>query len=984
MKAGAVGARAGARLAKRDTGGPTMQSLHASTRRARWRCAILGLVVGAALAGGPVAAQPETARFRVTDRVVLGEMMPFTTTIGGIGNALVGSDFEPRAFRNKLIVTEAAANRVIASPDALTDFGTLREGALDGAEVEVFRIEDGGWHLLRSDRIAEGGHAASSWLPATGPRMVPAQDTRFLWRWRRVHRQNAETWFTVRAVDRDGGMSAPATPIMMRSPAEIGPSKRPNNRLVNAPSGMDATAPAGRGAGAPTGLSARLTPEGYAELTWTAPPGRVAGYVVYASEVPPDRHRGHFLELEGDGPPLEPGDRVFVRKMIVPGPDEPVVSDEVWNSFNGARLATLDLLNNHSGEREGGYWTLERHPPDTPVSDPGETFLRLSYSPADEASIGRYAFAGTDQSYYEVLHPGETYRAEVWLRGQADAPVEFRLTGPLDDLGPFRMPVTDTWQKHVVEFTVPRLLENRIAGRMELYFPGTGTVDVDNYRVYRAAAPWMGWQPEDLEAIRASGMSHLRTHTLIKTGTVTYDLAQLLDPERPITGRRPNSASLAQSLVLADEAQMDPWIQVEPHLSRAEWLGLAEYLAAPFDPAVDSATDKPWAALRAAQGRPDPWVDAFGTVFFEVGNETWNGLFAPWTFDGARDGRRGARLSSGTVYGLYQEYVLSVLRESPYWDALAPKLVPVLGGRSRSTYGADAALASPSSTVLTAAHYIGGWDEDEGPAAADAEGLFRVLTAIPQQIAVRGRALAEDQAAVNARRDRPIAIGTYEAGPGYALDGLNNRSVSREEVDEQERAMKSKAAGTATLDAFLTLAGSGYAVQNFFTFGRGGYWSSHAPWYKGGHAYPSWDLLALFNREGLGDMLAVETLDVPRADLPRVRRQRPALEDAPLVAVHATRSGDRMTVVVVSRRVPDYPVPGDPGRTRVEIDLPFRNADNTVVYSMTGAYNAHNVDGPEVRLETRDAGPLLEPGRLVVPELGPGETLVFVLDGVSG
>lgn len=102
-------------------------------------------------------------------------------------------------------------------------------------------------------------------------------------------------------------------------------------------------------------------------------------------------------------------------------------------------------------------------------------------------------------------------------------------------------------------------------------------------------------------------------------------------------------------------------------------------------------------------------------------------------------------------------------------------------------------------------------------------------------------------------------MGTYEAGPGYSLNGLNGALVTHEQSQTQEQVMKSLAAGTATLDAFLARAYRGFATQNYFTMGEGTLWTSHAKWYRGGQAYPAWELISLFNREGGREILRTET-----------------------------------------------------------------------------------------------------------------------------
>ena len=369
-------------------------------------------------------------------------------------------------------------------------------------------------------------------------------------------------------------------------------------------------------------------------------------------------------------------------------------------------------------------------------------------------------------------------------------------------------------------------------------------------------------------------------------------------------------------------------------------------------------------------------------MIFEIGNETWNGIMRPWIFSGMKDAATGKRYKKGEVYGLYQEYVLSVLRESPYWPALAPQLVPVIGGWARNIeYGQSAMAMSPNSQLLAHAAYNGGWDEGEGPVRPTPQGFSSVLTQTLSTALPRAREQEKVAQTLSKTRPTPVVAGTYEAGPGYALNGLNGARVSPEQALLQNQVMKSVAAGTATLDSFLLRAYHGFKVQNFFTFG-GALWASHAKWQNGGQSYPPWKLLALFNREGLGDMLAVETHSVPTINLePSKRREK--VRNGPLVGVYATRVGQRLTLVVVSRRVPNYPKSNDDGRTAVSIDLPITKADKLTLHHLTGGFAAHNLNSSAAQLvQDQQAVPSTLP-RLDIPVLEAGETLIYVFDGVQ-
>ncbi|MBN2447655.1 MAG: hypothetical protein JXO22_13055, partial [Phycisphaerae bacterium] len=238
---------------------------------------------------------------------------------------------------------------------------------------------------------------------------------------------------------------------------------------------------------------------------------------------------------------------------------------------------------------------------------------------------------------------------------------------------------------------------------------------------------------------------------------------------------------------------------------------------------------------------------------------------------------------------------------------------------------------------------------------------------------------------------RNTRLGTYEAGPGYALNGLNNAKATKEQAAEQERVMKSKLAGTATLDSFLARAYYDFDLQNFFTFSEGSTWSSHAKWYRGGQSYPCFLTLELFNNEGLGDMLKTEMLSVATVDTAKFRR-RAAVRGAPLAAVYATRSGARVNVFCISRRFAGYPDPDDV-YTPFTVRLPFKSAASITLHRMVGEPTDHNIDAERIRLASSVIDPTttLKDGTFAIneamggdaPGLPPAETFLYVFDGTD-
>lgn len=986
--------------------------LFEATRRISSRCRLLpgglrwlSVLVLALLAGNDSQSQTGAAAnvpalFQVEETVIQPGVGAFAATIGAFGNNLFrsGSGFEPMVFRARYLALEDSPDRVLANPDDVSHWDTLRDGALDGADVFVYRIERGRFGLVRQDRVAQGGFAASGWLPLLPDgQLVDAAEPRFRFRWDAYNRPGVPYWFTVRAIDRQGRLSPHAKPVAVIRPEHAG-TGAVANRLTQAPRRGSAG-----GAGslpAPAGLRTSLGADGVLTLDWSPVPGDdLAGYAVYRADAAPEAQQGFHLRLSQA--PADPrqhiraGDLVVVSKKFYGTSRTQLHSNRVWGADGENRIFMPGMVDFFPDEDPRRTWALVTHPPGTPVTDPGETFLRLELDQGVTQPIGAYNHSGTGQDWYDVLEP-RPYRVEVWLRRQGTGNVRFRLTGHYAS-GPNPVPAIEfrpdeKWRHFSATFTPPAVQTGDRPNQMLLEFSGPGRFDVDNFRVYRADTPFLDYGAAEYDELRRSGMSALRTHGLVKTGRVTYDLEQLTNPGGVIAGTdRLNT--LPQTLNMLRRAAVRPWLQIEPHLSPVEWLGLLEYLAAPYDPAADTPRNKPWAHKRFAQGQSRPWTDEFPALDLELGNETWNRLMRPWTFTEMTDAATGQRYSAGQVYGLYQEHVACTLRSSPYWRqaGLDRKLGLVLGGWNGLPYGRDAAGASPASSAMLIGCYNGGWDEGEGAPDTSPASYFSVLNQVSQSAAPTTRRHLAELAEINDRRTSPpMRLGCYEAGPGYALHGLNGARVTPAQAEQQERVMKSLAAGTATLDAFLARASLGMATQSFFTFNAGSRWSSHAKWYRGGQAYPSWQLLALFNREAAGaDMLAVKTLSVPSASLPASAR-RPAVHLAPLVAAYALRSGDRLGVFLVSRKVPGYLDHADDGYTPVTLKLPFRSAGRVTLHRAAGDHAAHNVDAGRVRIETlrlpgESFGPVVQVDARTGSDargLPPATTLLYVFEDV--
>ena len=929
--------------------------------------------------------------------MVQENVLPFTATISGVGNSLIneGGGFEPVVYSTRYLALEASPSRVVVAPAALSHFDSLRDGFLDQATVHVYRIENGKFRMVREDRIAAGGFHVSGWQPALDDhRLVAPANPRFVYRWEPWNRPRATYYLTVRAMDKSGNLSPAAAAVAIDWPGNVAKDEPANALIDFRPSRVRRLMnklPSIGAVSAPKNLRGKLDTNGALTLQWDpVDDGSLAGYVVYRSDYPPQAQKGFFFQLAR--PPaspdenIRPGDLVMVSKKIYAPSRNRFLSNRVWGAENEYGKILPGLVKFFPDEDASRSWRLAPHARNTPVEDPGETYLELKLPAGAREALYTYNHSGTGQDWYEVLQK-RPYKIEVWLRQEAGTgSVRFKLGGFYDrapqKIEPVESRVGREWKKYVATFTPPAVQPGADAGNMMLEFTGPGVFSVDNFRVYRADADYLDLLPEEYAAISAAHLSALRTHGSIKTDVRSYDVEQLTNSAGVISGTQKLN-TLPQILNVMRKAGVRPWLQIEFHLAPQDWLALAEYLAAPYDPKLDSPAAKPWAYKRYAQGQSRPWADEFDRIYLELSNETWNRMFYPWVFDAMSDAATGKSYSPGQVYGLFQESVIAQLRASPYWRraGLNDKVQFVLGGWASQSYGAEAASASPSSDLMAVGAYIGGWDEGEGPPAMNRASLFDLLSHVSQSIPVAERHLKEADE-LRKRGHGKLRIGTYEAGPGYAMNGLNNARVTEEQFRAQEQVMKSLAAGTATLDAFLARAYRGFEVQNFFTFGRGHLWTSHAKWYLGGQAYPSWKVLALFNREATGDMLRTETLSVPTADL-KVFERRPAVKDAPLAAVYATRAPGRLNLFVLSRKVEGF--------TPVTVELPFERAGSITLYRMGGAPEANNLMADNVKIEKLEIPASQFSRRFSVDAssgadergLPPAATFLYVFEGIT-
>ena len=891
-----------------------------------------------------------------------------TTERPPVENFLTGGEYEGFNFRTRFLADADAENAIPLSWADATGWDTIREGFYDGATARVYRIKDGKFVNVRTGKVAK--HRASGWGVTVGDKLVPPGHHNFEWNFENYNSPDAPYYFAVVAVGKDGTWSVPSNAIELKRP-ETCESKASNEGLeaFKWPATGFGTA---KGPVPPTPANFKIAGEkdGVFTFSWdeVSDPG-IAGYLVLISDYAPDAHRGYGFDLDGkaSGPDqqIKKGDMVFIDHRLMDFSRRKHTSNRVWGDWASSGLQ--DIYPGQLGESAGHTWSLVPHPgpipPEFAAADRGRACLRIDMKDAEKISLKQFNHAGPGQNWWPVLKVGRPYLVEFWARqeGMADPNVHFGFSAVHEATIKTDFNIGGDWKKYSFEFTPTEEWppENQTIGQMMLSFAGPGTLWLDGWRVYPKDTCYMGIPAEDLAALRDSGMEFFRTHMFVKSGK-SYFLDDLTSKPGVVASRGNISpthyeSTLPMVLGFLKEAGVNPWLQVEMSFSEDEWQGLVEYLAAPYDPAKDTPESKPWAYKRYSMGQQKPWTDEFGKFIFEISNETWNPLFRPWIFSwmSMTDASTGRAYRHGELAGLMTGYILEQMKKSPYWSALEPKMEVAIGGwlieLKDDGYGQAACKVCPDIKHDLVANYNGGWDEGAAVLKADDAGYRLALTVTPHYIQDKNSQLAGTRDRLAAAGTK-FQIGTYEAGPGYAAPN----TISHEQEETESQVQKSLAAGTATLDCFLDGAQQGFKLQNYFTFSRGRhYWSSHADARRGGQAYPSWKALTLYNNHAQGDFLVVQPVSAP-ADKLEKTKTRNEVEAAPLTGVYATRDGDRYSVFVLSRKLDNYPYPGDDGYTPVTLNLPFKSAKKITLYKMAGDPRAANLDAENVKIEKQE------------------------------
>jgi len=644
------------------------------------------------------------------------------------------------------------------------------------------------------------------------------------------------------------------------------------------------------------------------------------------------------------------------------------------------------------------------HPQPLPaeMDDAGETCMEVKAT-AGEQTISQIVFIGTQHGneslWYGQLEPGQHYRLEVWLRQDGlgnDGTVVFSYGKGYPDIRQ-SFKVNNEWQKFTADFTGPERPAQPWHFGHTFTFTGPGRLWMENCRIFRYDRPEDAAKryvpnatvlDELLKSQPATGPKGAHriwflTRDATMSSILSWHANSQVSPDWNTSVRGTMDMTLPMGLTFdlytgpGPQSRMKPWLVLQHILhSEQDWLNFIEYLAAPYDPKVDTPQAKPWAYKRFVQrGSGTPWTEEFSEIIVEFGNETWhNGVFADWLGFSTRN----AVHQGGREYGLFTRYLVENMLKSPYWKAqkLEQKIRFALGanydgridkdGAVRG-YGEEAMQANPYATILGHANYVGPkWETGEYSARVyDDHGVQECLLSFltgPQAGQIRmGQAR---EALAKSHHDYDIAA--YEGGPGgYALPG----SAAPEQVETNEKYGKSLAQAAGTLDAWMRSYMYGWTYQCFLGYGQGNHWNSHTVLADGFRPCPAWLALTMRNRCASGDLMAVEEKAVPT-----LQRKKDAY---PLLGAYALRDGNRWSVFLVSRKLNGEHDGTDfgSGQTPVTLHLPFAKAAKITLHKLSGDPRLTNREKLNFAIESQDIpASAVDKGILAVnPQSGGGK-----------
>ncbi len=625
-------------------------------------------------------------------------------------------------------------------------------------------------------------------------------------------------------------------------------------------------------------------------------------------------------------------------------------------------------------------------PTDTPDEmEAGKGVLLATPDDGGVVELWNKQFGATgrpDAFYYGMLDEGNTYRFEAWAKVQDtdtgrlifgfgenrhDAIEQGYFGHKLEDA--FKL--DNTWQRVGYTFKAPSTpTQGGIYGAV-LRYVGKGALLLDNVKLFPIEdesdidKPFVIYKPLFDEMVNSQPTSGRKGACRFWAGLTEGRMEALCDwmPDNVIllgssVRMRPHHlTTIPKALTIleatGDSAQtrMVPWIILQVMHDEDEHRQLVEYLAASYDPAVDTPQSKPMAYKRVKQrGHNRPWTEDFREIIIEMGNENWhNRAHTGWI----GMGRYGHINGGGAEYGLWNKYMAGEMAKSPYWDQ--DKITICIGGSYYTYidgkgiphgYGYDSTIkADGAGDYHTHATYIGPrWETGEkSQSSIDDEGVQRTLYSYRPAIEREWSRHVKSQKRL-LELGFKTQITAYEGGPS----GFGYRAKSRAEEEAGEYYGKSSAMGTAIFDAWIDAWEKGWTYQCYLEYGQGKWWRSHTSIPMGFRPSPGFLAQAMINKTIANyDLLKVEVSGGTKLDLTHILNKRDRDEKAMVqtLAAHASGSSDYVAVGLANLSLQDD--------QHVNITTPLSSVSQVTLYYLTGDPRDTNLQKLSVQLKSK-------------------------------
>jgi len=639
---------------------------------------------------------------------------------------------------------------------------------------------------------------------------------------------------------------------------------------------------------------------------------------------------GEF-ELEHTGAPLADNDYVWLR-----GPEAPRAVPDAQEGEQMLGIGDFRL------EAETGVTHDFVPDPD----DPGNQVLRLNFPPT-----GARMYGGA--KHYIRATPNTTYHVTVRARSamaNANIGVNIQNLGIPGGEAGHRISFTpdgsaelgDGWRE--LRFTGTTYANSDIArnfsGVSVVIAANTsesaeGHAYLDKLRLEdESAVSGTGFIEPVVETLREARPGVLRFYGTAGLGSTVESITSAGTTDAPWTFTSlaaffrfsSTDTVLDQWMQLSREVDALPWITVGSTNTPDDWYRLISYLAAPADFDAD-------ARRRASHGHSQPWLDAFDTIYLEIGNEWWNNIFRPYY------------LPFPDKYGELCRTIIQRVREHPHFDP--DKIKIIAGGWAINAHHWNRVVdaASEGHDLISLAPYLlYGLDrfstpeEKYGALFADVNSYQRG----PAQNILRG--MAENQ--------KGTGLAVYELNTHTTTGAANAETVSE--------LAPSIAAGVAVLDQAMSLMSTLQADPIvYFTLlqrhyqNRQGLWGNLVRTPQGDlRPRPVWHGLRLANHFLIdGPMVATETSGVPTWNQPE-NGSVAAMSDVPYLHAYAFRPGatpgNRGVNLLLINRHLERPL-------SVRVEVPFTPRPQARRITLSSRYPGDNNEEQEqVRLQEED------------------------------